>query len=88
MFYNGKVFFMVWALATKLEAITTKSTNTKSTTDNIQPRITAIQCCARSFKKLQKMTETTIDKKNKKILIETKFDFQGLLLKNSVDIFK
>ena len=33
-----------------------------------------------AFKKLQKMTETTIDKKNKKILIETKFDFQGFTI--------
>lgn len=45
---NGKSVAVVSGLlATKLEAITTKSTNTKSTTDNIQPRITATQCCAR-----------------------------------------
>ena len=36
-------------LATKREAKTTKTTNKKSKTDNIQPRITVTQCCARCF---------------------------------------
>ena len=42
---NGKSVAVVSGLlAKKREAITIKSTNTKSTTDNIQSRITATQC--------------------------------------------
>ena len=42
---NGKSVAVVSGLlATKREAKTTKTTNKKSTTDNIQPRITATQC--------------------------------------------
>jgi hypothetical protein len=49
-----------------------------------------------AFKNLQNMTQTTIDKKNKKILIKTVFDFENFtiekfgkyLLENCDKVFK
>ena len=47
---NGKSVAVVSGLlATEREAITTKTTNKKSTMDNFQPRITATQCCTLFF---------------------------------------